>query len=246
MNDPNRLTADLIIPALNEQDNIPALLAAVPSARLRHILVVDNGSTDRTAELARSGGAVVVQEVRRGYGSACLAGLAWIASNGPPPDAVAFVDADLADDPTILPRMFETMGQKDIDLMIGSRRKLAGPGSLTVSQCVGNFIACRSLRLLTGQQYSDLGPMRVIRWESLQRLNMSDRTWGWTVEMQYKAAAQSMRILEVDVPYRARQAGTSKISGSIIGSVRAGYKILATLAKLWWCYHVDGHHPRSR
>ena len=227
-------SVDLIIPAYNEQDNIAALLAALPRDVLRHVVVVDNGSVDRTAELARLGGAMVLNEPRRGYGMACLVGLAWIRARPSLPDVVAFIDADLSDDPALLPILCEPIMAGRADLVIGSRPNLADPGALGLAQRFGNAIACGLIRLLTGRRYRDLGPMRVIRWSSLERIRMRDTTWGWTVEMQYKVAVLGLRSLEVDVPYRQRQAGVSKISGSVVGSVKAGRKIITTIVKLWW------------
>lgn len=211
---------------------MPALLAALPWPELRRVVIVDNGSTDRTAELARDSAAVVVSEPRRGYGAACLRGLRHLADD--PPEVVAFVDGDLCDDPQLLPAVFAPIIAGEAELVIASRVKLALPGALTLPQRVGNALSCRLITLLTGERYSDLGPMRAIRWSSLDRLDMRDTTWGWTVEMQFKAAAMGMTIREIDVPYRPRRAGHSKISGSLIGSVRAGSKILTTLARLWW------------
>ena len=222
---------DVIVPAFNEQENIAALLEAMPRDHVRRVIVVDNGSTDDTATLAHEAGATVVRERRRGYGSACLAGLAHLAKD--PPDIVAFIDADLADDPQLLPTLCAPIGQGDADLVIGSRRKLAEPGSLTATQRSGNGLACLLIRLFTGRRYLDLGPMRAIAWPALQKLHMADRTWGWTVEMQYKAAVQNLRTIELHVPYRPRRAGQSKISGTVIGSAKAGYKILSTIAVLW-------------
>ena len=228
------MIVDLVVPARNEQDNISALLAAVPRDFLRHIVVADNGSTDQTALLARQAGAVVVHEPQLGYGAACLAGLAWLAQQETPPDAVAFIDADLADDPAGLPRLCEPILNNTTDLVIGSRVRLANKGALTTPQRIGSLLACGLIRLITGTRFTDLGPMRAVRWSSLQELNMADQTWGWTVEMQFKAATHGLRTTEQDVPYRPRRAGTSKISGSISGSVRAGWKIIATLAVLAW------------
>lgn len=234
MNDSNSPAVDLIIPARNEELNISALLTALPPQTLRYVVVADNGSTDQTAKLARDHGAVVVYEPQRGYGAACLAGLRWIAALDDPPDVVAFIDADLADNPAQLPNLCAPITNGAADLVIGSRRRLAQPGALTSTQRFGNALACRLIRLVTGQRYSDLGPMRAIRWSSLQTLAMTDRTWGWTVEMQFKAATHGLRVVEIDVPYRRRNAGQSKISGSWVGSARAGWKIITTIAKLWW------------
>lgn len=241
MDDRNDPLVDLVIPARNEQDNIPALLATLPDRDIRHVIVVDNGSTDRTAELATMHGATVICEPRRGYGAACLAGLAWIATLKQPPDIVAFLDADLADDPTDLPRLCRPIARGQADLVIASRRLLAQPGALTGPQRLGNAVACAMIRMLTGQRYTDLGPMRAARWSSLRSLDMSDQTWGWTVEMQFKAAARGMPVLEIATLYRPRRAGNSKISGTLTGSVRAGWKIMATIIRLSW-----QHRHRSR
>jgi glycosyltransferase involved in cell wall biosynthesis len=238
-----QLAIDLIIPAFNEQANIKPLFEALAHNRLRHIVVVDNGSTDATAELARQAGAIVVREPQRGYGAACLAGIACLkehAASRNPPDVVAFLDADLSDDPGHLAAVCEPLVRGEADMVIGSRVRLAQQGALTPPQRCGNALAVTLIRWCTGTRYSDLGPMRAIRWASLQELNMADRTWGWTVEMQYKAATAGLAVSEVDVPYHHRHAGTSKISGSIVGSARAGWKILSTIAALWW------RSPRKR
>ena len=225
---------DLIIPARNEQTNIGPLFDALPRTYFRHVIVANNGSTDRTAQLAAARGAVVVSEPTPGYGGACLAALAWIEGLGDPPEQVAFLDGDLSDDPARLPQLGAAIEADEADLVIGSRTRLAEPGALSAAQRFGNRLACALIRLLTGRRYTDLGPMRVVRYESLKRLNMTDRTWGWTVEMQYKAAILPLRTAEIDVPYRRRRSGRSKISGSIIGSIRAGRSIIVTILSLWW------------
>lgn len=229
---------DLVIPARDEQANIGPLFEALPLPYFRHVIVADNGSIDRTAELAAACGGVVVSEGTPGYGGACLAALAWIEGLADPPDLVAFVDADLSDDPAQLPLLSAPIKANTADLVIGSRTCQAEPGALSVAQCFGNLLACTLIRLLAKGRYTDLGPMRVVRYESLKRLNMTDRTWGWTVEMQYKAAVLGLRTVEINVPYRQRRAGRSKISGSIIGSIRAGRTIILTILRLCW-QHKD-------
>ena len=225
-------TVDLVIPAFNEEANMPALLEALPWSALRHVVVADNASTDRTAELAAAGGAQVVHESQRGYGAACLAALAWIAQRAEPPTAVAFLDADLSDDPAALPRLAEPVLHDRADLVLADRTQYADRGALEPHQRFGTALACRLLRATTGQRYQDLGPMRVVRYTSLTAMQMTDRTWGWTVEMQFKAAKLGLRIEEMAVPYRCRHAGKSKISGSIVGSAKAGWKIFTTIAWL--------------
>lgn len=227
---------DLIIPARNEQANIAAVLDALPPRLFRRVIVADNASTDQTAALAKAGGAVVVYESRPGYGGACQAALHWLDHQPDPPDAVAFLDADLADDPAQLPRLCQPVKSGEADLVIGCRPALAEPGALTFTQRFGNRLACTLMRLATGRRYRDMGPMRVICYRSLKQLQMADMTWGWTLEMQFKAAVTGLRIIEIDVPYRRRHAGESKISGTWIGSVRAGYRIIVTLIRLWWRY----------
>ncbi|NBC11307.1 MAG: glycosyltransferase [Planctomycetes bacterium] len=229
--------AALIIPARNEAPNIPGLFDALrdlPPGTVDPIVLCDNGSTDDTAALARPRGATIVRESRPGYGGACLAGLRHLASQPRPPAAVAFLDADLADDPAELPRLLAPIHRGEADLVIGSRHRLAEPGALDPHQRFGNRLACGLLRLSTGRRYTDLGPMRALSWEALQRLDMRDMTWGWTVEMQFKAAKRGLRVIEIDVPYRKRHAGASKISGSLVGSWKAGTKIIGTIARLWW------------
>ncbi|MEO1235858.1 MAG: glycosyltransferase family 2 protein [Planctomycetota bacterium] len=230
------MQTDLVIPARDEAENLPALVAAVDAVReaagLRRVVLADNGSTDATADLARGGGFEVVHEPRPGYGGACLAALDHLADD--PPDAVAFLDADLADDPAHLSELIRPIAAGRADLALGQRQRLAEPGALDPHQRFGNRLATTLLRVVCGYAYGDLGPMRVLRWESYRQLSMADRTWGWTVEMQYKAVRYGLRIVEVDVPYRHRRAGKSKISGSLVGSFRAGVKIIGTIGHLWW------------
>jgi glycosyltransferase involved in cell wall biosynthesis len=223
----------LVIPAWNEEAALPLVLGELPSGLFARVVVADNGSTDRTAELARAGGAEVVHEPRRGYGSACLAGLAALARPGPdgaaplgPGDAVAFVDADHSDYPEDLAAVLAPLLAGDADLVIGSRI-LGGAGldALLPQAWFGNRLACFLMRLLFGVRASDLGPMRAIRVDALEHLGLGDRTFGWTIEMQLKAHAAGLRVREVPVRYRPR-IGTSKITGTLSGTVRAGFKIL--------------------
>jgi glycosyltransferase involved in cell wall biosynthesis len=220
----------VLIPALNEEGSLPGLLAALRSALpLARILVVDNGSVDRSADVARAAGAEVISEPRRGYGSACLAGMEQLAAS--PPEVLIILDADHADDPALLPGLVERIAD-GADLVLSTRTQGgAEPGSLTQVQVWGNRLQTAALRLRFGLRLTDMGPMRAIRWSRLQDLRMEDPTWGWNIEMACKAARAGLEIEEVPVTYRCRQSGESKISGSLSGAVRAGAKILYALAK---------------
>jgi glycosyltransferase involved in cell wall biosynthesis len=224
---------DAIIPVLDEERTLPSVIESLPRPPVRRIVVVDNGSRDRSAALAETAGAEVVREPRRGYGGACLRGLAHLAAD--PPDIVVFLDADGSDDPADLPRLVAPLLEGRADLVIGSR--LLGrrePGALTLAQRLGGWVAGWCLGALFGRRFTDLGPFRAARYARLMLLGMRDPTWGWTVEMQARAARAGWEILEVPVSYRRRQAGRSKISGSPLGALRAAGKILWTLAKLAW------------
>jgi glycosyltransferase involved in cell wall biosynthesis len=221
---------DVVIPALNEERSLPKVLADIPCPPVRRIVVADNGSTDGTARVAREGGAEVVPASRRGYGSACLAGLDHLRRTGPP-DIVVFVDADWSDHPEELPGLIAPILAGEADLVIGSR--ILGrrePGALLPQARAGNLVACAMIRLLYGHRFTDLGPFRAIRWEALERLGMSDPNFGWTAEMQVKALRHGLRCAEVPVSYR-RRVGVSKITGTVSGTVRAGYKILWTVLR---------------
>jgi glycosyltransferase involved in cell wall biosynthesis len=221
---------DVVIPALNEEASLPRVLAELPRPPVRRIVVADNGSTDGTARVAREGGAVVVPAPRRGYGSACLAGLDHLRRNGPP-DLVVFVDADYSDHPDELPRLIAPLLTGAADVVIGSR--VLGErerGALLPQARAGNLVACWLIRLLYRHRYTDLGPFRAIRWDALERLGMSDPNFGWTAEMQVKALRHGLRVTEVPVSYR-RRVGVSKITGTVTGTLRAGYKILWTVLR---------------
>lgn len=223
---------DVVIPALNEERALPKVLDEIPRALVRRIVVADNGSTDRTAAVAREAGAEVVHELERGYGAACLRALEHLAAD--PPDVVVFLDGDYSDHPSELPLLVDPILRGEAELVIGSRatgRREAG--ALSVQQQVGNIIACRALRLLYGVRYTDLGPFRAVRWRTLESIEMEDRNFGWTVEMQIKAAKQGIPYLEVPVSYRSR-IGASKISGTVKGSFSAGAKILWLLGRYTW------------
>ena len=211
----------VVIPALDEEASIAGVIAEIPGW-VDRIVVADNGSTDRTAERAREAGADIADAPRRGYGSACLAGIAAAGET----DILIFVDGDLADFPDRMDTLVDPLVRDGIDMVIGSR-VLGGAeaGALTTTQRFGNWLACRLIRLFWGVQHTDLGPFRAITRDALERLDMQDEDFGWTVEMQVKAAQQGMRVIEVPVPYRKR-IGRSKISGTIRGTLSAGTKIL--------------------
>lgn len=214
----------VVIPALNEEAAIGNVIAEIPDW-VDKIIVVDNGSIDRTAQFARAAGAKVVREDEPGYGAACLAGLAAL----PPVDAVVFLDGDYSDYPEEMEALIEPVVNGNCDLVIGSR--VLGDrerGSLTPIQVFGNWLATRLIGLIWGVKFTDLGPFRAIRMSALQAIGMSDRDYGWTVEMQVKAAKAGLHCMEVPVRYR-RRIGSSKVSGTIQGSVKAGIKILSVI-----------------
>jgi glycosyltransferase involved in cell wall biosynthesis len=211
----------VIIPARNEAAALPGVLHAI-LPRVAEVIVVDTASTDGTPDIARRLGARVVAEPRRGYGRACLAGIAALS---PEVDTVLFMDADAADRPEDLGRLLAPIEAGEADLVIGARSLAVERGALTPQQRFGNALACLLIRLVWGVRYTDLGPFRVIRRDALARLGMRDETWGWTVEMQVRAARIGLCVAEVPVGYR-RRIGTSKISGTLSGTIRAGWKIL--------------------
>ncbi|MEW5847214.1 MAG: glycosyltransferase family 2 protein [Myxococcota bacterium] len=224
-----------LIPALNEERSVGDAVRRLRMAGVPRVVVVDNGSTDQTTEVARAAGAQVVREERRGYGRACLAGMAHLQAD--PPDALLFMDADLSDVPEEAALLLSPLSRDHADLVIGSRvlgeaEGRAERGSLTPPQRFGNALSCWLLWHLYGVPATDLGPFRAIRWDALMRLGLTDQDFGWNVEMQIKAARQRLRVMEVAVSYRTRKTGTSKISGDIRGTVKAGTKILYTVARL--------------
>ena len=227
---PQRDTFALIIPALNEADSIGVLLRQLPPL-FAQIVVVDNGSEDATGEVARAAGAQVVREPRRGFGRACLAGLAALR---PEITAVVIMDADLSDDPADVQRLAKTFVEGGWDLVVGSRvLGNAEPGALTPVQRFGNWLTTRLIRWIWNVSFTDLGPLRIVRRETLRRLDLWDGDFGWNVEMQVKAARLGLRVTEIPVNYRRRRFGKSKISGTVIGSSRAGVKILWTVYRCW-------------
>lgn len=214
----------VVIPALNEEDAIGRVIAAIPHW-VDDIVVADNGSTDRTAEVSMQAGARVIKEPCRGYGAACLAGIAALDE----PGVVVFLDGDFSDRPEEMSSLVDPILDGRAEMVIGSRTLgLRERGALTPQQRFGNALACLLIRLFWGARPTDLGPFRAIRYESLIALNMRDRDYGWTVEMQVKAARRRMKVVEVPASYR-RRLGKSKISGTLRGVVGAGTKILWTI-----------------
>jgi glycosyltransferase involved in cell wall biosynthesis len=224
------MRVSVVIPALNEEAAIGGVVGEVPRALVHEIIVVDNGSTDRTAALASAAGARVVHEPARGYGAACLAG-ALAASDA---DVIVFLDGDRNEDPRELPIVLTPVLAGQADLVIGSRaRGGAAPGALTPQQRVGNRVVTVLLRLLYGVSLTDIGPFRAIPTRVLRDLAMEHKTYGWPVEMVVKAARRGYRIVEVPVTCRARL-GRSKVAGTLKGSVLAGYHLLFTTLRYAW------------
>ena len=213
----------VIIPVLNEEKAIAFVINDIPKSLVNEIIVVDNGCTDRTVEIAKEHGARIVTEPRRGYGRACLAGIAAVQS----PDVVVFLDGDYSDDPTEMHALIQPIREGQSEFVIGTR-KPCEKGALLPQARFGNKLATHLMHICFGVKYTDLGPFRAIRYDKLKALKMQDQNFGWTIEMQLKAARMGLKVCEVPVSYRKR-IGTSKISGTFIGSIRAGIKILTSL-----------------
>lgn len=221
----------VIIPAVNEEGSIGKVVEELPKDIVDTVIVCNNGSKDRTEEVAKAAGAVVVNEPRPGYGWACLKGMAYAEAMETKPDIVVFIDGDYSDYPGELPLVIAPILEKDIDLVIGSRALGAKEkGSMTVPQRFGNWLATRLMRLFYGVRYTDLGPFRAIKYDQLMALGMSDKTYGWTIEMQLRAAKKKYTYTEVAVNYKKR-IGESKVSGTIKGTILAGYKIIFAIFK---------------
>lgn len=220
---------DVIIPAFNEAYSIQYVINDIPKSLIRKIVVVNNSSTDHTKQIAIKAGAVVIDENKKGYGNACLTGINYTAQD--PPDIVVFLDGDYSDYPDELSFIVDPIINKQVDLVIGSRlRGKHEKGSLLPQAIFGNKLACFLIKLIYGVKFTDLGPFRAIRWESLVKLKMADTNYGWTVEMQIKAIKHQLKITEVPVSYRKR-IGVSKITGTVSGTIKAGYKILYLIFK---------------
>jgi glycosyltransferase involved in cell wall biosynthesis len=219
----------VIIPAFNEENSVQKVIRDIPKDLVLEVVVVNNNSNDLTSEKAEAAGATVLHETRQGYGFACLKGIEYIKNKNPPPDVVVFIDADYSDHPEEMPQLVAPILRGDCDLVIGSRALgNRERGAMLPQQIFGNWLATTLLRWFYGTTFTDLGPFRAIRFDSLMAIGMQDQTYGWTVEMQLKAAKLKLRCAEVPVSYRKR-IGVSKVSGTVKGTVLAGYKIITTI-----------------
>lgn len=219
----------VIIPAYNEENSIAKVIHDLPAKLVTEIIVVDNNSTDNTSNKAKQAGATVLFQQLRGYGNACLTGIEYLKKMKIPPSIVVFIDGDYSDYPEQLPVVIKPIIEEDYDMVIGSRNLgLTAKGSMTPQQVLGNKLATTLMKWLYKTNYTDLGPFRAIKYSSLLALNMADKNYGWTVEMQLKAAKLKMKTCEVAVNYRNR-IGVSKVSGTVKGTLGAGYKIITTI-----------------
>ncbi|KAA2219685.1 glycosyltransferase family 2 protein [Maribacter flavus] len=220
----------VIIPAFNEADSIAHVIHDLPKS-VSEIIVINNASTDATVENARAAGATVLTETKKGYGYACLCGMDYIAKQSKQPDIIVFIDGDYSDYPEELDRLVAPIIENDLDFVVGARKKsLREEGSMTPQQVFGNQLATFLMRLFFGSKFTDLGPFRAIKYESLKELKMEDKTYGWTVEMQLKILRKKMAYTEVPVRYKKR-IGVSKVSGTVKGTIFAGVKILGWIFK---------------
>ncbi|MEJ8800661.1 glycosyltransferase family 2 protein [Pontibacter sp. H249] len=225
---------NVIIPAYNEEKSIAKVVQDIPEGFVDEVIVVNNNSTDETAAVAKAARATVLHEPNPGYGNACLKGIAYAAAKPQSirPDIIVFVDGDYSDYPEEITKLVQPILEGQADMVIGSRALgNREAGAMMPQQIFGNWLATTLLRWLYGVKYTDLGPFRAIKLQTLLDLNMRDRNYGWTVEMQARAAKQKVRYTEVPVTYRKR-IGYSKVSGTVKGSVMAGYKIILTIFKV--------------
>ena len=222
---------NVIIPAFNEDQAIAQVVNEVPD-EVSEVIVVDNASTDRTSYNAKAAGATVLKESRPGYGHACLKGITYCNRKQVPPDIIVFMDGDHSDHPQEMEKLVEPIYQQKADLVIGARvKELREKGAMTFPQVFGNTLATRLMKLIFPRSpFTDLGPFRVIKLERLNDLDMQDKTYGWTVEMQLKALKKNLRCEEIPVHYRNR-IGVSKVSGTLKGAIFAGVKILTWILK---------------
>lgn len=221
----------VIIPAFNEEDSITKVINDIPKDIVNEIIVVSNNSTDRTEERATNAGATVLLETKKGYGYACLKGMEYIANNHLNPDIIVFLDGDYSDYPEQLTELIAPIVHEDYDLVIGSRNNpQVEKGSMTPQQVFGNWLATFLMKLFFSAKFTDLGPFRAIKYKELLTLEMQDKTYGWTVEMQLKAVKNKLQYTEIPVKYRKR-IGISKVSGTVKGSIFAGVKILTWIFK---------------
>ncbi len=219
----------VIIPAFNEERSIPFVIRDIPMDLVEEVIVVNNASTDQTEKEAINAGATALTESIPGYGNACLKGIEYVKNEYPETDIIVFLDGDYSDYPEQLPQLVRPILEGKMDLVIGSRAKgQRESGSMTIPQLFGNWLATSLLKLFYGLRFTDLGPFRAIRFNKLLEIDMKDRTYGWTVEMQLKAAKKKLRCTEVPVNYK-RRIGVSKVSGTVKGTLLAGYKILYTI-----------------
>lgn len=220
----------VIIPAVDEEKSIAKVIAEIPK-HISEVIVVNNGSVDSTALVAKKSGATVLEEPKKGYGNACLKGLSYLKGLKMKPDIVVFLDGDYSDYPAEMTKIVAPIINNEVDFVVGSRSsELREKGAMTFPQRFGNWLATFLMKLLFDATFSDLGPFRAIKYETLESLNMQDKTYGWTVEMQLKVLKKNIRYTEVPVHYKKR-IGVSKVSGTIKGAIFAGFKILSWIFK---------------
>ncbi len=230
MNSNQRVIIKVIIPAYNEEKAIANVIAEIPNS-VDEVIVISNNSTDKTEEVAKNAGATVLSETKKGYGYACLKGMEYIANLETKPDIIVFLDGDYSDYPDELTKLIAPILNENIDFVIGARNSnLRESGSMTPQQVFGNWLATFLMKVFFKAKFTDLGPFRAIKYEKLLQLQMEDKTYGWTVEMQLKVLKQKMSYMEIPVRYKNR-IGVSKVSGTVKGTLMAGVKIIGWIVK---------------